>query len=510
MTEKKKSNSGLITGLIAAAVVAIVAVVIAVLCLNKPGSGDQTAKLDYSDSFFISDNGKYLLWNDSGKRLTEDEYSNKSEFVAGYAMVRKGDQYGIIKDDGRMSVDYGKYGRISNEGGLYLAEDGNTKEESLITGSGKVLAKGDDLDVYSPGSTGGFAGVKVDGKIKFYNYNGTLMFETDAVDEADDPDINSRDDFGIVHYGNQNWVFDARDGKVLAKFEGSRYGFDTVSDSRKMILLSGYEDENGYKLIANDKVYDLNETKYYGMTALDQLIGYDDHSELALLDGDYKVAKKVSTYLDLKDINNYATELTDGGVAIYQNGEKVKEFGEGADIATSGILFSDYYAIEENDKAKFYNLDGSVAFNGREFESIRMLFDENGNAIVADVEDEYYLLNNSGEKVSDVVASRISVQEGGYELKNEDGKYAIANRSGKPVTDFKYDLVSYRTAPEPRNIWTGRTEDEKYDIIDADSGKVIAEGVEYDGIYRNYFTVRKDGGLAYYTYDGNIFYEKTK
>ena len=37
-------------------------------------SSDPKANLSYSKAFFIYDDGKYTLWNNEGKRLTEDDY----------------------------------------------------------------------------------------------------------------------------------------------------------------------------------------------------------------------------------------------------------------------------------------------------------------------------------------------------------------------------------------------------------------------------------------------------
>ena len=509
-TNSNKPKKGLIIGLIVVAVLVIVGAVIALLNSNRTNSSDPTAKITYSKSFFIYDDGRYTLWNADGKRITEDEYGNQSNFVGGYAFVKKDDQYGVIRDDGKMSIEYGKYGNIVTKGGLYLVQDGNTKEYYLVTGSGKELAKGADLKVYTANSTSGLAAAEVDGKIKIYNYAGSIMAEVDMVEEASEPVLSSSHDFGLFYYNNQNIIFDVRTGKAIATIDGSRYTFDSVSDSRKMIILEDYDNANKYKLIADEKVYNLDETKYYGITALDSVIGYDNYSEIALLGDDYKVIKRVSTYLDLKDSNNYAVENENGNVEIYRNGEMIKDFGDNSGIATSGVLYDDYYAIEKDDKFMFYNLDGSVGIN-REFNDIYSLFDQFHHAIVADNENEYYLIDTGGNHVGDFVAKSILSRDGGYELKNSEGKYAVADKNGKPVTDFKYESTYYRSNAEPHNIWTGRTSTDSYDVIDVDNGKVVVENVNAESFYDNYFTVENgDGKTEYYTYAGELFYTSEK
>ena len=508
----KKSKTGLIVGIIVALALIIIGIIVALLCFKSPDQSDPTAKLDYSKSFFIYTDGKYTLWNADGKRLTEDEYQNKSDFLGGYAMVKKDDKYGIIDESGRMTVDYGKYGAIRATGGLFIANDNDSANQFLITGSGKILEMGSDLGPYAPSSSAGFVVITVGDKVRVYNHAGTLMIETDKLgeEEDDESDAFSLHDFGAFHYGNKNWVFDARDGKLLATFEGKKYSLDSNSEDRSMVLLDEYEDSEDYKLIANGKLYDLNETKYYGLTEDNQVIGYDNYDELALLGDDYKVARRVSTYVQLKDTNNYAEEKDEGGVTIYRNGQAVKEFGEDAEISVSGILYNDLYAVSEDDKIMFYNLDGSVAFD-KQFEDVDILSDKNHHAIVSEKDDEYYIMDARGNRVGDVVASDISYSKGGYEAEDGDGKYAIIDKNGNKVTDFKYTDLYYRTIAEPHNIWTANREGGNVDIIDADNKKIILEDVSIDSIYENYFTIEKENGdIEYYTFEGKLFYTDTK
>ena len=505
--QPKKSKKGWLFGIITLVVAAAIGGTVAlVLNLNKSNSEDATAKITYTNAFFISDDDKYTLWGADGKRLNEDEYETASTIVGGYSLVKKDGKYGVIKDDGRMSIEFGKYGSIDNRGGLYLAEDGNTKENYLLTGSGKELAKGDKLKTYTSGYTGGFAAVEIGDKIKVFNYNGKQILEVEKADDADDPEVSSSYDFGLFHYANQNFLFDTRDGAVIAKFDGPKYIFDEVSDSRKIVIIENSNDKNKYKLAANGKVYDLDETKYYSTTAIDQVVGYDSYSELALLDENYKVVKKVNSNVELKDTKNHAVETDDGKVEIYQNGNKVKEFTDDAEISNSGIMYEDYYAIRTGDKAMFYNLDGSVGIN-HEFKDIKTIFDRFHHAAVSDNENEYYFIDAKGNRINDTTFKTLSIRKGGYELKNSDGKYAIANKDGKPVAEFKYSDTYYRSTADPHNIWTGENSSNSHDVIDVENGTVILENANVKDFYTNYFTVKNsEGKTEYYTYGGKLIY----
>lgn len=487
----------------------VIGIIIAIICLNNNiDPSDPKASLSYSKSFFIYDNGKYTLWNANGERLTEDEYDSHSDFISGYAYVGKDEQAGIINENGNFTVEFGKYSRITARGGLYLAQDGNTKAYQLLTGNGSVLEDGDDLTISSYNSTSPFAAVESKEKINLYTSKGTLITSADA-DEKKSPDLAASHDFGLFHYNDQNIVFDARNGKTLVTFEdSSKYSFDSVSDDRSIILLENAGDKK-YKLIINDKLYDLDETKYYAITALNSVIGYDNYSEIALLNNDYKVERRVNSNLNLKDTNNFASENKDDEVEIWQNGEKIKTF-EDASIAASGVLYDNYYAIEKDDKANFYNLDGSVAFN-HDFKDIRSLFDENHHAVVSDEDDKYYLIDNNGQKVGDLTAKMISSRDGGYELRDEDGNYAVADKTASWASEFKYSSLYHRGIVVDHNIWTGRKEGNKYDVIDVDNHQNIMEDVNVQSVYANYLTIKNDdGALEYYTLEGKKFYTANK
>lgn len=503
---EKKSKKGLFIGLTVGALALVAGVVGLVVGLNsQTNPTDPKASLSYSEAFFIGDGGKYTLWNAEGKRLTEDEYDYKSDFIGGHAYVKKGDQVGVVDENGKMTIELGKYGSIVARGGLYLAQDGNTKTYYLLTGSGKELLSGDKIEVNSYGYGSAFAAAKYDGKLYVYTYDGKLVFETEVDEDATDAKLDSSYDFGAFYYNGKNVIFDTRSGKILANFDDARYTFEEVATDRAKVLLQNYDDSSKYKLIVSEKIYDLNEMKYYSFTALNDLIGYDSYSEIALLNDEYKVVRRVDSYLALKDYNNFATANKDGNVEIYYNGENIKTFTNEPDII-SGVLYENYYAIGDGDVYKFYNLDGTVGIE-HSYKEIRTLFDKHHHAIVSDETSEYYLIDNKGNRIGEDTARQISVREGGYEFRNIDSEYAIGNKKGELVTDYKYESTYYRSAAIDRSIWTGQTGDNSYDVIDADSGKVLLEGVNVQSFYANYFTVKNsEGKTEYYTYEGELFY----
>ena len=505
VTPTKKSKKGLIFGLIGAALFAVILVGY-FLFRPKAAPDDPKAKLSYSSSFFISDGGKYTLWNADGKRLTEDTYESKSDFIAGYAYVKRDGQVGIIRDDGAITVPFGRYGSIEARGGLFLAQDGNTKQYHVLTGTGRDIMVGEDLSITSAGSSSAFALVESAGVYDLFTFSGAHLGTFPKAEDVDEAQLAVNNDFGLFYYNNFNLIFDTREAKVLASFEDSRYTFEGVTDNRTQILLQNEADESKYKLVTSSGlVYDLSDCKYYAFTILAYLIGYESYSELAILNPDYTVAKRVSAYLALKDQNNYAVKNDDGNVDIVRNGAVIKTFDQDADLE-SGVLYDDLYGITNDGKAIFYNLDGNAAIN-HEYKEIWSLFNKFHHAVVADEEDEYYLIDTAGNRLTADTYERIYRDEGGYELKTKDDKYAIANEKGEPVTEAKYESTYYRSAAVDHNIWTGKYGSNDYDVIDVANKKVLLEHVNVNSFYANYFTVSTDDGkYDYYTYSGVKFY----
>ncbi len=497
----KKSKKGLLFGLIGAVVVAGGAVA-ACLLLNKKAADDPTASPRYSKSFFIGDSDVYTLWNSDGKRLTEDEYKSHSDFVGGYAMVKKDDQYGIIREDGKMAVAYGTYKDITAKGGLYLAR---TEDKQLVLkNNGNILLASESLTVSTSSSTSGFAIVDSDKKISTYFYDGTQIMTADKGEDIEDPKSACSSDFCVVFYAGRNFLFDVRTRKVVATFDAEYYKIDEASADRTQVILKSSDDSAKYKLVAANQIYDLSDAKYYSFTMLGHIIGYDDFSEIKLLGADYKPLTTVKSSLALKDSYNYATIDDNDNVIVVRNGNTVKTFDKDANLE-SGVLYDDFYVIENDGKFGIYNLDGNLVRG--DYKDIWSLYTSHHHVAVAEEEDKYYLIDVNGNRVSDTYY-RIKSYKGGYVFReSEDGKYAIASSDLKNKTEFKYSDTYYRSSVETRNIWTGKVDTDKHDVIDLDSGKVIASELNVQNFYENYFTAKNsDGKTEYYTYTGEKFY----
>ncbi|MBQ1528329.1 hypothetical protein IIZ77_01615, partial [Candidatus Saccharibacteria bacterium] len=294
--EKSKSKKGWFW--IGLGIVLTVIVVVGCLLLKpKPAPDDPKNSPTYSASFFIYANDGYTLWNKEGARLTEDVYDDKSNFIGGYAYVKKGNEYALIHESGRLTVPFGQISRmVENYAGLFLIEDNNGVRR-LWMGNGKELLAGSELDIEAPSSSSTFLAAKMGENYYIYNYAGQLVTQFAVVDDAE-LEFSTAKDYALAFYNKTNLLFDARSGQQLAIFKGDRYELDDISEDRQMIMIEKSDNDDGgdYKLYVQGKgLYDLNEIKYYGMVAgSNMVVGYDDSfEEVSLLDNNYKIAKKV-------------------------------------------------------------------------------------------------------------------------------------------------------------------------------------------------------------------------
>ncbi|MBR0480689.1 hypothetical protein IJJ46_02610 [Candidatus Saccharibacteria bacterium] len=514
-TEKKtakKSKKGLIIGIISGLAVVAIAV-ICCLCFRQPlAPDDPKASPTYSPAFFISDNNKYTIWNAKGERVVDDEFDSHSDFIGGYAYVKKGSEYAIINDTGKYSVEFGQISQIVSYGGGIYHIKSNDGSEHIIAGNGKELLSGENLKLSYSSTNTPVVTVTADDGVHIYNYNGKELAKLDKNDDAE-IEFSTYSDFNLVSYNGWNYLFDARADKQVASFEGTRYRIYEVSDERDKVLMREYENSTPYRLYANSKFYELNEKKHYDM-ASDYVYGYDDYEAVALLDDNYQVALTVKPQVAIKDLKNYAVKNDDGDIDIYYKGEKVKTFSDDAEIVSGFLIYEDYYMIQNGEKFAFYTLDGKNAFD-KEFSDARSNFDKHHLAIVSDTDSdkEFYFIDNQGKKVSDYTFSRGYSYDGGYSIKNADGKYAVASVDAHILAEFNYEDASHHGNIADHEIWTLEKEDGKEDVFDVKTNKMIAQGIETKSFNTNYFSaknVEDNSRTDYYTYDGVIFYTSQK
>ena len=136
----KKVIVSVVVSLVALILIAALIIVILDAADTGPGPSGKTGSMFATKSVFIPKDEKkdsYALYD--GDKTGKYEYEIVSHFIDGYALVRKGGEFGIIDEKGVETVTFGKYDNIVEYGGLYGATKNGSNE--LIDGQGRVIKK---------------------------------------------------------------------------------------------------------------------------------------------------------------------------------------------------------------------------------------------------------------------------------------------------------------------------------------------------------------------------------
>ncbi len=480
----------------------------------------------YADAFFISDGDKYALFNNDGKQLTEFKFSSVESFINKTALVEKDNEYGVINEKGKMVIDFGKYDYIDSKAGLYEVTDKNGNSY-IVNGKGKVLYDTNDaeletfidVDLYS---------VLTDKKSNTYkvlNYAGKTLveFKKDSSNDKE-PSTNEEDNFMSVFYNNKNYVFDLSNSKKVASFDSDKhYCVNNVSEDGKIITLNscvGFlesQDKTYYKFIKDGKVYDLSDKCEKVVYSFDNLFCMND-SEKNLIYGNGKVGIEVTNVL-YSDNDTYVKN-EENGVEFYNKGKSVKKLECKSMYASSyysGYTKNGLFILTSSSrsgcdssisgKKEYYKSNGEKTFD-KQFKEANK-FDNNGNAIVSEDGDNYYLINEKGKKISNEYKS-ISYDENYYDnfyLVKKDSLQGIVDKNGKEVIEPKYESIVIKKFRDKRFAIL-KTKDSKYSVVDLQNNKELVTSDNELQVYTHYIYENKDEHRKYYTLKGKLFYER--
>ena len=136
-----------------------------------------------------------------------------SSFTNGKAVVVKNDEYGIINDKGKMTVDFAKYSHITPIRGIFDVTNDNY-HHYLINGNGKVLFDMDDISFLSSSEHL----ILEDEKSKSYkllNDNGNVIDTYFFNKNADSPLVDIKDDYVAIFYDNKNYIYNLKNIKKI-------------------------------------------------------------------------------------------------------------------------------------------------------------------------------------------------------------------------------------------------------------------------------------------------------
>ena len=494
---------------------AVAAVLVGVGIYNifhKPSEEElMKAHPDYTDAFYFKgDDDKYALISKEGKMLTDFEYEHAYDnFLDGYSVLSNDDgEYGIIKDNGKMSVKFGKYDSIMSIGGLYLVTKGEAEnyKAHYITGSGKVVINDIvDYNLKTAASNEYLTAFEYNKNVLIYNYKGkkitTLKYDSDLF-------MHSEDVYSVISSGGKVVIVNAQTGKVLANFKDKEtYCINGVNEDGSIIsintcdnsYLNFADEEEDFKLIVNGKVVD-TESECDSVSVQYETVMCVKDSKRYLLNSKYERSVSLDESIAYKDGDNYAI-YNDGSVLIYKNGKKVKTIDKVNDLST-GVVVDTYLVEKENDKKVYYNLDGEELCDV-DYYSARN-FDENERAMVYE-DREYFLINKEGKQVAGPY-DYVNAYGDFYVVTNKDDKQGVVDKDGKVIVKLEYEDIDVYTSD--LKYYLALETDDKYDVYSMSDEKNIITDVDDVNFNDYYMEVINDKNYTYFTYNGKQFYEK--
>ena len=474
---------------------------------------------NYNSAFFIKEGGSYALFSDTGKKLTDFDFTYGGSFNNGAALVKDKDgKPGVIDTNGKMIVPFCKYKYVSQEAGLYKITD-EEGVATLINAKGKKVADLKDTTVSTFIGEGKFAILfdKNKEEYKVIDVDGNAMITFKGTSD-DKPSTNSEKNFLSVYSNGKTYIIDLITGKKVTEIEADQhFCVNNASDDGKIITLNSCvgtfqkQDVTYYKFIKDGKVYDLSDKCDKVAYNSNNLVCIKDNKTYLLTDKlEVGIATDNTTYTDATHFAK-AKSGSFNGIDFYE-GDKVVKNVECRTMHDYGysnngvVILTTYFSKPcgtESGTYEYYNQKGELMFD-KSFKNANK-FDNNGLAKVSEDRVAYYLIDTKGKKVTDDYTN--IYERNGYYTVVKEGKTGVLDKTGKVIVEPKYktaDSVTY----QGKQYFKLVTEDSKYIIYDAEAKKEVVTFDEAPTTGTDYITITKDGKKVYYTYTGKEFYSE--
>ena len=530
----KKKGKFIVLGIV------LILVVIGLIFLLGGKGDDNTSKndKDYVGVFSIKQNGKYALFNDKGKQLTDFIYDDISSFTNGTAVVEQNDKYGIINTSGKYVVELGKYYRIYKKSGFYEVD--TEKDERgyrttyLLDSKGKVLY---DLDseayLWAYNSNYIVLTMRKTDKYMVYNSAGKLML---TFEENNDERYTASEDGGylVINNSGMNYILELSTGKQIGTIKSESRFCPDDDDENYIFIKPCYSwtdtedkieaaNKEHSRIIKNGKLVDVsdkcNAIATWNTAYGDNIKCTNKSGESYLLDSNFKLGTALvewgNSYFDS---NHYVKDNENNGWKTYS-----VDFYEG-DKVIKNVPCTELYSDNKYSKQgtqilktvksskcdvesglyEYYNVKGEKTIN-KSFKSAEM-FDDNGYAVVSDNKKTYYLINTKGEKVSEEYDRISASYNGEWYYVTKDGQYGLLNKKLKVLLNTEYEDISIYDYDN--HIAVLKTKDSKYIIYNLNKGSQVLKLDEAPSMKNQYILVTKNGKSKYYTVSGKLFYEE--
>lgn len=477
--------------------------------------------IDYTTSFFLQNSdGKYALFNEDGKNITDFIFTSVGVFYNGTAKVEKGELSGIINAKGKMTVNFGNYKYILPRYGLYEASGENLNENYLINGNGDKLYDLKNISLFTYHN--GYYHVvnnKVKNNYDLINYDGKKMLSIAINSNVDEPVLGSSNDGSYVSmfYNGKTYVFNVNTTKEIVTFNSEiPYCITNVTDDGKKLILSTCNSNSNpnskknkllYKVVENGKVIDIDDDCYNLHLVNNRLVCSTDNGRY-LLDKNYKKILEVDSVSYIDEFNYAKNNEIDNSVDVYKNGKIVKNI-PCKNLNQTGYTENGIYILKNlSGQGCSDNITGSEVYNsdGKKVGGNYELAISYSDIIrVSDNGYEFYLINNNGNQLSkiyDKIGSPDVISKNYFFVSN-DFKQGIIDLNGKEVIPCIYDEIMSEKIQNKEYLIL-KTSDSKYIVYDLDNNKKILESDIKPSLLKNYILIGKN---EYYSYkNGKKFY----
>ena len=520
-TKKKRFNKKLL--LLPAAVIVAAGVMLGLLFLIN-GDGEEHTVYD-SDAFFIREtsaaSSNFALFNKKGEKKTDFIFRSTSAFVNGYALVRNTDnQYGVINQDGVMTIDFGKHEDLETRGGLYEATDGAAR--SLINGKGDVIVDNYVKAIEASGAP--YVAVETEeNKYSVFSATGSKLFDFKSMNAPVFNTFNKKMATSMSYDGHIVLFNNKTLRKIKDQETNVAYRLSASSEDMKTFVLRGAEGDKAIWAIVKDGRFKEYGDECGSISLTDNTNSTADHKYLTCTRGDgvYLIRGLAVTDINLSEEGNRAVVFdekhyarfnsNDNKVIIYvDNSEKLSVDADALPVVRS----RGYYVM--NSKAKrsaLYDLDGKQLYELGSARGSISGVDDNDRIIVNDptsgsINEYYFLADKDGKTISKRYSSitRNGEYYSAFDSVNKTGD--LLNKNGEAIISGNY--TSFRFYRDGKLVF-GQTDTNKYDLIDIKdkSVKLSFEGQLSVG-KDEYFSVQTENETVYYTTKGKDFYHQAK
>ncbi len=461
-----------------------------------------------TDAFFLpNEKGVYALFNESGKQLTDYEFSSFDTFYGGITRVETEDGKYVLLDQKGKTV-----GQFSNQYlyryySLYKVNDEKKEKEYLLNYRGKSILEDKVLSVNNFSSYALYLVQTLKDiekkKMRVYDYLGKKIDTLDADNYSISENIMNG--YVTLSTAEKTILYNIDKGKKITELEGKYCILDAKGDTVLLSSCAYWNEEDklkNYKVVKDKKErYTLEkETCLASLTDEGEVLCKDTMGAYHFVHGKGEIGdEEASGYFNSKTY----VKVLDNQAIFYESNKERNKVSCLAYSATTldGYIMQSHSYGDCNEASGYFYYDKKGNKKSDRYLSATV-FDENGLAVVSSKSGSYYLINKDFKQVSKEYSRIRSFN--GYYLVYENEQYQLLDKNQKVL---EKDIRDYTTSSALREeeMFLGLMKENQVVVYNATKKKKVGEasGTRVT-LLNHYYVVDKD----YYSYqNGKSFYQ---